>query len=282
MESTIISCPICGGIIESWSGACEDCGVVIDDEKATAEACPKCGNNVIFDIEAGVCYGCGYESPPTDLYCDKPPYEPILDAQDASRDVFEAMGPYTITKWAEDALWASQAHGFPIYPYEPPPPYQPFFDLIEELHAKWRITVLKTQESRWNKWISKVFGRLHGQNVTDVPKAVFNHIYIPEHQWGTKQGYITLCHEATHAKDFYRFGIIPFMLMGWLLPFGPSLVALLEYRAYVAGLKAEKEVYGSLLPGTTERIAKMLASRGYKYCWPWPKLMQRWLDRAIA
>lgn len=282
----INECLECG---ELWSGendSCPSCGVVLED----AQDCPRCANDDLYDPVVGFCHACGYtgsesvydpitvyNGPPRCIYCgereepyhfcgpvptsDGEEYLPAVDAAE-SFDFVKRMGNVVSVTYK-------------------PEPYQPFFDLIEDL-KKWHIKVEPTTKTGLNGWLSRQTSKVVGVDVTHMAKAFGPRVFIPDHQWGTKSGYLSLVHEATHAKDFWKFGVIPFFLMQYILPFGPSFTALFEYRAYVAQYRAEKKVYGSLVKGTTERVAKALASRGYKYCFPWPKLMQRLLDRAIG
>lgn len=282
--SDFITCPACTtpAGLDLVIGECFTCGY--ESEGLRIEpGCPRCFNTTIFDPEAQVCYNCGYEAPESD-------YEPIPTADGeellGAVDLVEQYeNTYQPSDWVKDVMntksYTTNGKPWPFGAYKVEP-YQPFLDLVEDL-KKWHVKVEKTSDTgKLHTWVNKMGLKSAGVDVTHMAKAFGPRIWIPEHQWATKQGYISLCHEAEHAKDFWKFGTIFFFLMQNLLPFGPSFTALFEYRAYVAGLKAEKKVYGSLLPKTTERVAYTLASRGYRYCFPWPKLMTKLLNRAIG
>jgi len=269
------NCPKCHADLTDFAGiqVCEYCAWEPQDELG----CPRCLNTEIYDAEATFCHNCGY----TGLESAYGPI-PVADGEEflAAEDLVKHYGnTYQPSDWAEDAM---NTKTYTYTAYQAQEPYQPFFDLIEDL-KKWHVTVRKTSDKgRFHTWVNKTGSKAAGCDITGMAKAVGPYVWIPEYQWGTKTGYLSLVHEGTHAKDFWKFGTIFFMLMQNLLPFGPSFVALFEYRAYVAAFKAEKEVYGSLLPKATERVAAALASRGYRYCFPFPKLMKKLLDRAIG
>jgi hypothetical protein len=274
-------------------GMCGSCGF----SPSEGQKCPSCGFDDLYDAEVVYCYNCGYngleaayepivkaDGPPTCLFCGEreEPYhfcEPMpSNAGEELLPAVDLVESYEIARKTDNILGLNWRH---FAPYKPEP-YQPFFDLIEDL-KKWKVTVRKTDDrGGLHTWVNKLASKGAGCDTTHMGKAFGPYVWIPESQWGTKQGYCTLVHEATHAKDFWKFGTIFFFLMQNLLPFGPSFVALFEYRAYVAGLKAEKKAYGYLLPKATENVANALASRGYRYCFPFPKLMKKLLDKAIG
>jgi len=289
----ISDCPKCGF---EWlgDGECPRCEAGTQNEPG----CPRCSNSTIYDSEAQVCYNCGYEAAES-VYEPFPKadgeellgavdlveqYEKSFDIARKSDNII-SINRYQPSDWAEDAMntktYTTNGKPWPYGTYKQEP-YQPFLDLVEDL-KKWHVKVEKTTDTgKLHTWVCKMASKGAGCDVTHMAKAFGPRVWIPESQWATKTGYLSLVHEATHAKDFWKFGVIPFFLMQNLLPFGPSFTALLEYRAYVAGFKAEKKLYGNLLKGATERIAEALASRGYRYCFPFPKLMKKLLDRAIG
>jgi hypothetical protein len=304
MRSDFLTCPACDYPegLDLVLGVCCECGYTTG-AWGDAPGCPRCFNAIVYDSEAQVCYNCGYEAPESVLdgpprcphcgereepyhFCEPVPShagEELLPAVDLveSYEIARKMDNVVSINRMTPAAWAESAMNTKKYTYKAEP-YQPFFDLIEDL-KKWHVKVEKTSDKgRLHTWVSKMGSKGAGCDVTHMAKAFGPYVWIPESQWGTKTGYLSLVHEATHAKDFWKFGTIFFFLMQNLLPFGPSFVALFEYRAYVAGLKAEKEVYGYLLPKATERVAAALASRGYRYCFPFPKLMTKLLNRAIG
>lgn len=274
----ISDCPKCGF---EWlgDGECPRCEAGTQDELG----CPMCHSTTIYDAEAVFCHNCGYAG-------SQSVYEPLPSSAGeellAAEDLIKHYGnTYQPSDWAEDVMntktYTTNGKPWPYGTYKQEP-YQPFLDLVEDL-KKWHVKVEKTTDTgKLHTWVCKMASKGAGCDVTHMAKAFGPRVWIPESQWATKTGYLSLVHEATHAKDFWKFGIIPFFLMQNLLPFGPSFTALLEYRAYVAGFKAEKKLYGNLLKGATERIAEALASRGYRYCFPFPKLMKKLLDRAIG
>ncbi len=272
------TCPKCNSDLDEWS-LCRDCGWMPQDE----QICPRCFNGEVYDAEAVFCHNCGYKGILSDIDDIEPvpshAGEELLGAVELVEQ-YEKMKDYNSFNHFPQPWQDNPTFSIPYKSYTPEP-YQPFFDLVEDL-KKWHVKVAKTSEHGLNGWLSRQTSKVAGVDVTHMAKAFGPFVFIPDYQWGTKSGYLSLVHEATHAKDFWKFGVIPFFLMQYVLPFGPSFTALLEYRAYVAGFKAEKKVWGYIPKNATERVANALASRPYRFCFPWPKLMKKLLDRAIG
>ncbi len=267
-ESTVL-CPECRSDAYN-DGYCEDCGYDIEGDEYQIPGmdepaeCPSCGNKDVWDADLGCCLACGYDSI-VDGAADKENYTPTFYKPYLTNDL--------------KAFTNTFIHGESPVPYKEEP-YQPFFDLVEKM-KKWPFFRLNTcEDSAYNKWHGKHFKWLYKMDVTNIPKAVGPMVFMPKSMIGTKQGYKVLMHEAEHVKDFWKFGVIPFFLMQYILPYGPSFKALFEYRAYVKTMQADYDMYGSIWDETPGFLADALASKGYTYCFPWRGLMKKLFERA--
>lgn len=261
-------CPDCGDTTMFFEGFCPECGYDAEEDLdesdfddietvLASDACPDCGSKTEWEARFGYCFACDYDALDDDTITD------ILDS------VEESTGPISwpgISKWAK---WNGK----------PAEPYKPFGDLVARM-KKWPFFRLYDTDHWLNRLYSKMTKKLHGMDVTHTPKAIGPVVFMPKWHMDTQSGYRILAHEACHARDFWKFGVLPFFLMQYILPFGPSGVALLEYRAYVETMKTEYEIYGKVFDKDPETYARMLASRPYKYCWPWPKMMTKWFRKA--
>jgi len=98
---------------------------------------------------------------------------------------------------------------------------------------------------------------------------------------GTPRGAATLLHEAVHARDFARFGILLWLTYVLPFPVGPlSLRWLWELRAYRESLRALRELHGETRPADVAWAVRQFTGRGYLWMLPFPRLVRRLLVRA--
>ncbi len=114
-------------------------------------------------------------------------------------------------------------------------------------------------------------------------------IYVPDDfdAWNPIQALQVLRHEAVHVRQFERYGWIGMILLYGLLPFPLGLAfgrALLEMEAYTETLRATAETQGIAAAKSKylhDHIIRRFTGPDYAWMWPFPSMIQRWIDRAI-
>lgn len=266
-------CVKCG---EQWPlkgrDLCSDC----QDAEYAEVGCPGCGSVAYWDPEVGGCNLCGY---------DAITQSSVMHSDD-TEDVYDGFTSKSFDPTAKSAFEGYRFYRRETSLYDPGnllssmKPYDGFDTLVKKLE-KWPWIKVHDTDHWFNKWYCKWFlNKPLKRDVTHYPKAIGPAIFIPRSDFGTRQGYKILMHEGVHAKDFWKFGVIPFFLMQMILPWGPSFKALLEYRGYVASMQAEYDLNGKVDDYLPKFYADAFASRVYTYCWPWPKLMTKWFEAA--
>jgi hypothetical protein len=100
---------------------------------------------------------------------------------------------------------------------------------------------------------------------------------------GTRHGAATLRHEAVHARDFARFGVLFWLTYVLPFPVGPlSLRWFWELRAYRESLRALRELHGELRPADLAWATRQFTGRGYLWMLPFPRLVRRLLAERSA
>lgn len=253
-------CPKCADPY-FYKGYCPRCGFDYD-MLGTSTRCPNCDSSN-WDDATGVCPDCLYDTI----------NGPLADELISTEEVAES---YEIMRQSDNVVvWNGLpvSRAFKPYVYTP---YEPYFELVKKL-KKWPFIRIHNTDHWMNKLLCRYIQWSTGIDVLTYCKAFGPFIFIPKHKEGTRDGFMALAHEGVHAKDFWKFGIIPFFVMQFLLPYGPSFRAWLEYRAYCEGMKAEYEAYGNITANDPDFIAEAMNKPVYNRCWPWPKLMKRWL-----
>lgn len=114
-------------------------------------------------------------------------------------------------------------------------------------------------------------------------------IYLPS-GWEERSDadrYIVLRHEAVHLRQFRSYGLIGMSAL-YLLPLFPLGLAWararLEWAGYRETLLATAQVYG-FEAAQDERlrahIVRQFTSGAYGWMWPFPRQIERWIDRAL-
>jgi hypothetical protein len=120
------------------------------------------------------------------------------------------------------------------------------------------------------------FGRLLKRfNVGAI--TLWNRVFIPEEDWYTRSGYITLRHELVHARDQKKWSPILFGLTYYVLPlpFVFAGRAFWEWRGYRETIRAEFEATGAVRPYTIDRIVRAFCGPApYAWMFPFPKVVR--------
>lgn len=114
-------------------------------------------------------------------------------------------------------------------------------------------------------------------------------IYLPD-GWAERSDadrYIVLRHEAVHLRQFRTYGLVGMSLL-YLLPIFPLGLAWgrawLEWAGYRETLRATADVYGVVAAQDARlraHIVHQFTSGAYGWMWPFPRQIERWIDRAI-
>jgi hypothetical protein len=129
-----------------------------------------------------------------------------------------------------------------------------------------------------------------GQRVylTRYYTMMFGKLWVPE-SWDRLSDldrYILLCHERVHLRQRRRMGDA-WMAFVYLVPFFPFFLAYgrarIEWEAYTETLRATAEVYGvASAEKLREHIVRRFVGGEYGWMWPFPHVIHRWFDEAIA
>lgn len=156
-----------------------------------------------------------------------------------------------------------------------------------------RLRIVYKRDSAWSRFLGSVVRvvTLGGQSafVTRYVTTIGATIYLPN-DWDARaddEKYIVLRHEAVHLRQFKRYGLIGMSLL-YLFPILPLGLAWgrarLEWEAYEETLRVIAEVKGASAaqdPALHTHIVKQFTSGAYGWMWPFPRSVQRWIDRAI-
>jgi len=127
------------------------------------------------------------------------------------------------------------------------------------------------------------------QFATRYVTTIGSRIYLPI-GWADRSDddrYIVLRHEAIHLRQFRAYGLIGMSVI-YLLPLFPLGLAWgrarLEWAGYRETLRAIAEVRGIAGAETAQvraHIVHQFTSGAYGWMWPFPRTIERWIDRAI-
>ena len=111
--------------------------------------------------------------------------------------------------------------------------------------------------------------------------AVGGTVWLRRALRGTAEGADVLRHEAQHVRDWRRFGPLFWLTYLLVLPAGPSLRALWEWRAYRVSLRAAHERHGRVDEATRAWVVgQFTRAAPYWWMWPFPRQVRRWVDEA--
>lgn len=118
--------------------------------------------------------------------------------------------------------------------------------------------------------------------------AMFGRLYVPD-SWDSMSDdarYILLCHERVHLRQRRRMGDVG-MAIAYLLPIFPLFLAYgrarIEWEAYIETIRATAEVHGiNAARALRGEIKRRFVGGDYGWMWPFPSVIDRWFDAAIA
>jgi hypothetical protein len=115
-------------------------------------------------------------------------------------------------------------------------------------------------------------------------------IYVPDDfdTWSPTRACEVLRHEAVHVAQFDRLGVPLMVVLYGLLPLPLGLAyfrARLEWEAYTETLRAVAELEGidaARSPTLRAEIIRRFTGPDYGWMWPFPGVVSRWIDEALA
>jgi hypothetical protein len=161
-----------------------------------------------------------------------------------------------------------------------------FWDYWDELKAKYPDLLLVEGHESWffKTWfkLSPWKRKAQPNFLSTVVGCAKNEIVMPKSQWGTLSGYLAMRHEAVHQAQWHKYGWFYPLTWFFVFPWGPGFRFLWEYPAYVEGLKAHYEVFGKISPNVIETLVWVFSKEGYKWMFPFPKLIRKMLNKERA
>ena len=129
-----------------------------------------------------------------------------------------------------------------------------------------------------------------GQRVylTHYHTVLWGKLWVPD-AWDRMSDdakYILLRHERIHLRQRARMGDVV-MSFVYLVPIFPLFLAYgrarIEWEAYVETLRATAEVHGvAAAEDLRGHIIERFTGPDYGWMWPFPKMLGRWFDEAMA
>ena len=169
---------------------------------------------------------------------------------------------------------------------------EPFIDEIKREFPRFRI--VKKRESRLSRVIDVLlrvitFGAQR-EFMTRYHTVLWDTLYVPD-LWDDTPDVarlITLHHERIHLRQRRRYGDIVMTFL-YLVPFFPLGLAYgrarIEWEAYVETIRATALYRGreeARSRELREHIVRQFTSGAYGWMWPFPKVIDRWYDAALA
>lgn len=115
-------------------------------------------------------------------------------------------------------------------------------------------------------------------------------IYVPDDfdRWDPDHAWEVIRHELVHVAQFERYGWAAMILIYGFLPLPAGLAygrARLEWEAYRETLRSVAEAEGMAAardPKLHAQIVSRFTGPDYGWMWPFPRMVQRWIDEALA
>ena len=167
--------------------------------------------------------------------------------------------------------------------------------LLSELQQEFpRLRVVYKESDRLSRWIHRglVVLTWGGQKayLSRYVTTIGQTLYLPS-DWASRSAqsrYITLRHEAVHLRQFRRLGLWGMSAL-YLFPLFPVCLAIgrahLEWEAYAETFRATAEQYGLAAaqhPRLREHVKKQFVGPAYGWMWPFPTMVDRWIDDVLA
>jgi len=146
-----------------------------------------------------------------------------------------------------------------------------FLTILKELHEEFPgFRLVAKEESILMKVIFYglfmfLWNKKFMENYTTV---IIFWCYMPRRFIGTNRSARTLRHERIHLRDVYRWNILFVLSYIFVLPAGPGLRALWEFRGYRETMVAYFEDEGEIPDSLVEGIAKQFTSSNYLWMMP--------------
>lgn len=126
--------------------------------------------------------------------------------------------------------------------------------------------------------------------MTRYHTVLWDRLYVPELWERTPDlaRLITLRHERIHLRQRRRYGdfVMTFLYVFPFFPLGLAYGrARIEWEAYTETIRATAELRGleaARSPELRRHILKQFTSGAYGWMWPFPAVLQRWYDDALA
>ena len=173
-------------------------------------------------------------------------------------------------------------------------PTSPLSDpFLAEIRAEFpSFEVLPKRGSRLQRAIHHVLAAitLGGQRVylTRYHTVMFGKLWVPD-SWDAMSDadrYVLLRHERVHLRQRARMGDVA-MAFVYLVPIFPLGLAWgrarIEWEAYIETIRATAEVHGrEAAERLRPEIVRRFTSGDYGWMWPFPRVIDRWFDAALA
>ena len=115
--------------------------------------------------------------------------------------------------------------------------------------------------------------------------TLWNTVYMNDREFGTDEGVPTLLHEMVHVRDQHSWSLL-FFISYFILPIGPSLKSIWEWRAYKESLRAyhdkfyhfkqeNPEYYKYIMDFYCNWVADWFVSTTYLWMWPFRSVMYK-------
>lgn len=154
------------------------------------------------------------------------------------------------------------------------------------------FAIIKKRTSRLQKVIHVLLAvvTFGGQRVylTHYHTVLWGKLWVPD-AWDRMTDdakYILLRHERIHLRQRARMGDVV-MSFVYLVPIFPLFLAYgrarIEWEAYVETIRATAEVHGvDAAEGLRGHILERFTGPDYGWMWPFPRMLDRWFDEAMA
>ena len=129
-----------------------------------------------------------------------------------------------------------------------------------------------------------------GQRVylTHYHTVLFGKLFVPDawERMNDEARYVLLRHERVHLRQRARMGDVA-MAFVYLVPFFPLGLAWgrarIEWEAYRETIRATDEILGrAAVLALKPEIVRRYTGADYGWMWPFPTLVGRWFDDAVA
>ncbi|AKV01084.1 hypothetical protein AKJ09_07747 [Labilithrix luteola] len=170
------------------------------------------------------------------------------------------------------------------------PRTEAFLDEMRAEFPSFRIAKKRTSRLQRSIHIALALVTFGGQRVylTQYHTVLFGVLWVPDawDRMSDDDRYILLRHERIHLRQRRRMGDVA-MAFVYLVPFCPLFLAYgrarIEWEAYIETIRATAEIKGvAEAASLREHIVARFTGPDYGWMWPFPKIVNRWFDEALA